>query len=280
MFCDEKGVQPGSDYYFFTPSNIGQSMLFYLGSCGNFTVDFEYRVQRENYSSYLCIYVKAGKLSITSQGETMIAEKGAMAFINCHKAHEYHAVGPTEFIWAHFDGSNIESFYQEFIKENNGFLRKTNNLRIFNILEQILVSCRTNQVLSEVQYAKKLYLLLLDLIGEEQIETKSIKEGTIDDAFTYIKQHYSEDLTLKDIAAEVNMSVYHFSRVFKARVGYSPYEFLIKTRLDAARYLLKTTNKSIKNIAYAVGYNNVSGFINAFKTKVGISPGKFRKYPI
>ena len=67
------------------------------------------------------------------------------------------------------------------------------------------------------------------------------------------------------------MSKYHFSRLFKKVCGYSPYEFLILTRLNRAKYLLKTTSLPIKVIAQNVGYQSVTTFTNAFTDRLGIS---------
>ena len=143
-----------------------------------------------------------------------------------------------------------------------------------------MTACRTNQILSEAEYSKKVYHLLLHLLDEGEVEIDKAQSSTTDRAITYIQENYPRSIRLQDMADEVNMSVYHFSRVFKNKVGFSPHEFLIKTRLDAAKYLLKTTDDPIKNIAYTVGYSNESGFITAFTNKVGISPGKFRRFPI
>ena len=87
-------------------------------------------------------------------------------------------------------------------------------------------------------------------------------------------------ITLNDVAAYANMSLYHFSRLFKRDCGYSPHEYIILTRLNRAKHLLKTTDLAIKVIAQKVGYQNVSSFTNAFTARVGISPTLFRKYSI
>ena len=67
MLCNERGLQSGSDFYFFTPSNMAKSLFFHLTSCGSFCADFGYQVTRENYYNFLCLYVKEGSLSVTSQ---------------------------------------------------------------------------------------------------------------------------------------------------------------------------------------------------------------------
>ena len=93
-------------------------------------------------------------------------------------------------------------------------------------------------------------------------------------------ERYMEPIALSDIVAHVNMSQFHFSRLFKRDCGCSPHEFLILTRLNRAKHLLKTTDQPVKVIAQQVGYLNVSSFTNAFTDRVGISPTLFRKYSL
>lgn len=96
----------------------------------------------------------------------------------------------------------------------------------------------------------------------------------------FMREEYMNPISLTDVAAHVNMSQYHFSRLFKRDCGYSPHEYLILTRLNRAKHLLKTTELPVKIIARKVGYQNVSSFTNAFTERVGISPTLFRKYSL
>ena len=99
-------------------------------------------------------------------------------------------------------------------------------------------------------------------------------------AMAYIQQHYREKLTLEDVARQVNLSPFHFSRVFKQYAGCAPMEYAQKIRMDMAKCLLKTTDLPIEQIAERVGYGSSSSFANMFTQKVGLSPTQFRKFPI
>ena len=85
---------------------------------------------------------------------------------------------------------------------------------------------------------------------------------------------------VQDAAAAVSLSPSHFSRQFKARTGYSPYEYIVLRRIDKAKYMLASTELSVKEIAYATGYNSEENFIHSFRKNVGVAPGIFRKYPV
>ena len=93
-------------------------------------------------------------------------------------------------------------------------------------------------------------------------------------------RHLSGPLSVQDIAAAVNLSASHFSRQFKARTGYSPYEYIVLRRIDKAKYLLTSTRQTVGEVAFATGYNSEENFIHSFQKHVGIPPGLFRKYPV
>lgn len=99
-------------------------------------------------------------------------------------------------------------------------------------------------------------------------------------AIRYMNRHLFEPIGVQAVAREVNLSPSHFSRQFKGYTGYSPYEYIVLRRIDKAKQLLASTQMSVKEIAYHIGYNSEENFIHSFQKNVGISPGLFRKYPI
>ena len=57
----------------------------------------------------------------------------------------------------------------------------------------------------------------------------------------------------------------------------APYEYLLSLRFNLAKHLLKTTDYTIRQVAFAVGYQSEAGFANHFTEKMGLSPGQYRK---
>jgi transcriptional regulator GlxA family with amidase domain len=84
-------------------------------------------------------------------------------------------------------------------------------------------------------------------------------------------------ISLKKLATVVGMSQRNLTRRFKAATDMTPVQYLQRRRLDEAKELLKTTNLSIKEIAYRVGYIDVSYFSKIFKGFFTITPREFRK---
>ena len=92
----------------------------------------------------------------------------------------------------------------------------------------------------------------------------------------YINEHFREDIKLADAAGLVGMSPVTFSRFFKLRTGRTFSEYLIDIRITGASRLLIDTTKSITEICFECGFNNLSNFNRIFKRKKGSTPKEFR----
>ncbi len=92
----------------------------------------------------------------------------------------------------------------------------------------------------------------------------------------YIISNYNKDIELDDIARHACLSVNHFLRTFKQAYGQSPHQFLIKTRIDRSKYLLKNTNYTINEVVEIIGFECPSSFIRLFKSINKLTPGKYR----
>lgn len=281
MLVREKGACSGSDYYFLTPSALARELLYHMPSCGYFYTNYDYRIEREDYHSYMLFYICDGRLSVTNEGKTQVAEAGQAGFINCHVPHEYHTIGNTEFVWLHLDGAETAGFYRAVSERNGGFLLPPGPVaeHVREGIYRIVYACRNEQTPTEPALSGQIYKILLGLLGKVR-DTDGGDCPPCETAMQYIRAHYSEKITLEDLARLVSMSQYHFARMFKRSCGYSPHEFLILTRLNRAKHLLKTTDLPVKVIAQNVGYPSVTTFTNAFSSRVGLSPSLFRKYPI
>ena len=95
-------------------------------------------------------------------------------------------------------------------------------------------------------------------------------------AVDYIRAHYQEDIGFKDIADQLDMSPYHFARMFKHSTQESPHQFIMRCRIEAAKKLLIESDKSIADIAFEVGYKSQSYFTTRFALLVGMTPAAFR----
>lgn len=93
----------------------------------------------------------------------------------------------------------------------------------------------------------------------------------------YIRQHYSENLSVEQLASTVYLTPDYLSRLFKKSTGISLSQYIRQYRMEKARELLLQTNKKVIQIGAEVGYPNYSYFCQSFREYFGKSPEKYRQ---
>jgi len=91
-----------------------------------------------------------------------------------------------------------------------------------------------------------------------------------------VDARYSEPLDVDDLARSAGLSRAHFSREFRRAFGETPHAYLLTRRLERAAALLRTTDRSVTEICFAVGLNSVGSFTTSFTRMFGRSPTAFR----
>jgi len=92
----------------------------------------------------------------------------------------------------------------------------------------------------------------------------------------YIASNLESDLTLAALAGRAEMSPSCFSRWFRARTGITPHAFVIESRLERAKAMLRESDRSLLEIALAVGFTSQSCLNVAFRRRAGMTPAEFR----
>lgn len=97
------------------------------------------------------------------------------------------------------------------------------------------------------------------------------------EAALWIDAHSHEPIHLERVASEVGLSAFHFLRLFARVLGLTPHQYLVRSRLRRAARLLADEARSITDIAYEVGFGDLSNFVRTFHRAAGVSPRDFRK---
>lgn len=95
-------------------------------------------------------------------------------------------------------------------------------------------------------------------------------------AVAYIEAHYAEAIRLDHLSRFCSLGLFQFCRIFKREQGVPPARYLIHYRIDKAKALLKHPAASVTEVAFGVGFNDLSYFARAFRRAVGVSPSKYR----
>ncbi|GGX53889.1 helix-turn-helix domain-containing protein [Saccharospirillum salsuginis] len=92
-----------------------------------------------------------------------------------------------------------------------------------------------------------------------------------------IEHHLDQPLTLADLARQVDLSDYHFARMFKQSTGQAPHRYVMQRRLSRAREWLTNSSLSMTEIALRCGFSSASHFSNRFRAEMGRSPSTYRR---
>ena len=117
-----------------------------------------------------------------------------------------------------------------------------------------------------------------DAVAGEQIEppARSTAEAVTRTAVAYLRDNLARPLQLRDVAAQVQLSERHLTRLFLEATGQTVLDYLTSLRLETAAQLLLDPNLPIKQIARTVGYPDVHYFTTLFGRKMGLTPARFR----
>ena len=94
----------------------------------------------------------------------------------------------------------------------------------------------------------------------------------------YIRDAYLEPLSLKQIAAEANLSPYHFLRIYKKTYQETPHDFATRLRIEKAKALLAKGDHNVTDACFEVGFSSLGSFSMLFTKQVGIPPSEFQKH--
>lgn len=92
-----------------------------------------------------------------------------------------------------------------------------------------------------------------------------------------VKAHPEEPIDLDEMARAACFSRFHFLRLFRQAYGETPLKYLAQTRLERARTLLESTDRSVTEICLDVGYESPASFSSAFRRYAGVPPQRYRR---
>lgn len=269
-------ISQDSDYYVYTPSHTARELFFYPIYIGHYCYQPGYSLSRTSYDSFLLLLVTQGSLTISCQGTTFTASSGTAVLINCYQPHQYAApLGCTAF-WMHFDGPLASGYYEYLVKKNGSSLFLHNFSAILQELEELYLLFRNAAPVHESSVSARISNILGKLDAEKLQENTTSGVSSLTDTIAYINEHLTEPLCLKDLAKRASLSPFYFTRLFARETGMTPHQYLIASRISASKFLLKSTDLKIRDIALQCGFQNESSFCSTFKKWEHTTPTSYR----
>ena len=277
MKSKEKYVSPESDYFVYTPSKSAEQMFFYPLQCGHFIYEAGYSLCRESYDSFLIMYIQKGCLSLKFNGQTTFITAGQFVLLDCYQRHAYSSDTGYECLWCHFDGVVAKQWYANIVSRLGNVFSMLDSYPVQKKLASIYDIFASGNPVREPLMSKYLTDILTSFLLYVPLDKNKYNYVNMaEEVITYINEHFMESITIEELASVARLSPYHFIRTFKKETGFTPHEYIINSRISAAKYLLKNTRMSVKDICYNTGFSSESVFCSAFKRHMGLSPEKYR----
>ena len=146
--------------------------------------------------------------------------------------------------------------------------------QIFDIAQTIRHEFKQKNVYYQQAIENLLGRIVIEIL--RRTSTAVQKSQNIDYAIAYIREYYMSAIDLDELARSTGYCEDHFRIVFRKKTGLSPKEFILETRLNAAKKLLADPALSLSDIAFKCGYEYYSQFSLFFKRRTSLTPSEYR----
>jgi AraC-like DNA-binding protein len=234
-------------------------------------------------NEYQLLYITKGKGTFvsTSCGSRHIKE-GQMFLIFPGEWHSYkpdESTGWNEY-WIGFNGRIMD----EWVK--NGFFSKENVIFNIGLNEDLIAMYKRAIIIAEAQeanYQQALSGIVCNLISMALYlsRNKDFNQSNITSQINTAKVAVHENIstiTPEGLAQAACMSYSKFRKIFKEYTGFAPAQYIQEVRINIAKEMLTNTSKSIKEIAFELGYENKDYFFTVFKKVTSMTPISYREH--
>lgn len=230
----------------------------------------------------ILIYVVEGEGKVIIEDVRQRICANQFIVIPAGKKHAYMADTdkPWSIYWVHVGGTNRRIFDgmdgQVMTIVPSKTSRISERLKMFDELIEILTFGYSQDNLEYANLSLKHLLASFRYIDQFRKVNYSGEKDRVKKAILFMKQNVNRKMTLEEMADHFNISVSHFSRLFKQRTRHSPMDYFIQLKIQYACQLLDYSNLRVYEIANAIGYEDTYYFSRIFRKVMGVSPAIYK----
>lgn len=259
-------------YKVMASSFTGNRHFLYPDELGITTCSPAYCISNYNLHPYLLAYIKQGTLGLSIPNNTYILNEGDCFFIDTSRPHIYYNASDRELtmVWMHIGGEDAGNYYEYILERYKTNVYHPSETFVDEFTRFVMEYC-TSEMSDPFSVSADILHILAGLESGQ-----SIQEDDLSTVISHIREHYSESISLDSLCHIAGMSKSRFISRFKEVFSNTPYQYIINMRLAVAYHKLICSNISIDELAFSVGFNSTAAFIESFKKKYGITPGRLR----
>ncbi|SEG56712.1 AraC family transcriptional regulator [Paenibacillus sp. UNC499MF] len=241
------------------------------------------------FHSGQCSYLVGDRIYNLSPGDLLLMNGMTLHYPKINPAYEYCRT------IVHFDPAFAEGLFRAplltpvlnpFKKVDNRLISLESGERekLEPMLEQLCSLSGKNDIISRDRFLVAFMQVLLqvyeiaDKPRNRNHEPGGPRQQHVQQLISYVETHYSEDLTLDDMAEAVHLNKHYLVKMFKETTGITLFHYLYRRRINQAKVLFTLEpEKSITETAYEVGFKHLSHFSQTFKKFTGLTADEYRK---
>ena len=247
-----------------------------IGKCSN-----QCKIVRNNgFNLHMIFYTRKGRGKLIYGGNQYILNKGDIIILSKDISYEYEPISESwHTSWITFIGTHIDETIKSLHLEKAQIIHYDNLEPVEDIFKKMIGLLKNRTSHWMYSCSGMLYTMLTDLAShsiEKQTIGETAEESYIEDVINYIDTHFSEYISLENLAEISGVTPEHLCKIFRNKVNMRPFEYVARKRIQESKLLLETTTLPISEIGERVGYEDKSYFGYVFKKYEKISPTQFR----
>lgn len=229
---------------------------------------------------YQLVIVLEGRALFKHNGRDILLKSGEAIVLPPKIKNHYLFYPDNNIIWLHFTGASAAAILKEYAIEGYVKYYAPDADALLRCAEHIIDELHLKRV-GYMHICNAELLTILTLIKRRTDNRLNSGSDSFSPELTAVledmKTHFAENKDITEFAKMCNLSSSRFAHLFTAKVGTSPYKYLLNLRIRQAKYLLLNTNLSVSDIAKSVGYDDPLHFSRIFKKHEGRSPTQYKK---
>lgn len=239
------------------------------------------------------IYITNGSINLTINHNKFTGKPGDIFIVNSGEMHEIYGCNtPLKYTAFVFDFDMLSFRKDDFAQQNYIDPVLSGKIQFFNNVKNSEKAFKLLEYINEINTQKntcyslftKAILMQFFALLIEQNQVTFIHEDSVNDEkkqllkkiVIYINENYTEQITLKEISGNFNMSHKYFCRFFKNNFNKTFIEYLNDVRIENSTRLLSENNITVTEAAISCGFSNMSYFTRIFKKKTGYTPSQYK----
>lgn len=266
-------------------ADFGKNSVFFIESMGESFPCAEYLVERtriktDTKSIYVLEYVLRGIGHIECDGKKYTVKQGDFYLLNRLHSHLYYSDkdDPYGKIWINVGGRLLDGIINAYgLTDGAIIIPESQTLHFFEKLRSLLSTVNVDNSDEIMTECSKVMCEMIITAANEHRRVQRAAVSTAERIKDYIDSGLSYNVTLDDIAQHFYLNKSYIISIFSDKYGYTPKQYILQRKMQAACSMLEENMYSISEIADLLDFSSSQHFSSSFKKKLGISPDEYRR---